>query len=110
MLEDVLGDGVNVEPLIDHRVGEQMQAGVEEAEVAQRLADADGPVDLEEDLRGRAGERQHQQHESVEAEAVLDFGDGIGAQVVPQRPLAKPSQRKQASKKESRDNTWQAIF
>src|SRR5207248_3002241 len=43
VLEHVVRDGVKVESVVDDRVGEQMQAGVEEAEVAQKVADPDRP-------------------------------------------------------------------
>src|SRR5205823_5128180 len=80
VLEDVLGDGVNVEPLIDHRVGEQMQASVEEAEVAEELADPDRPVPTEQDLRRGTGEREREQHERDVPEVVEERLDGVGPQ------------------------------
>ena len=80
VLEDVLRDGANVEALIDHRVGEQMQAGVEEAEVAEELADPDRPVPTEQDLRRGTGEREREQHERDVPEVVEERLDGVGPQ------------------------------
>src|SRR5712691_850699 len=102
-LDDVLADLAEVEPLIEARVREQVQAGVEEAEVAEQLSDPDGPVDLEENLRGRAGEGEHEENEGVETQPIEHFGNGVRAQIIAEEAPSQPGERQKASRERRRD-------
>src|SRR5919201_1507123 len=103
VLEDVPGEGVQVEALVDDRVGEQVQTGVEEAEVAEQLADAQGPVPAEEDLRRRTGQGQREQDESHVSEAVEELLDRIGPEAGREQLDREPDQRRAAERERRGD-------
>src|SRR5437763_2541091 len=103
VVEHVLRDGAEVEALIDHRIGEQMQAGVEEAEVTEELPNPDRPFPPEQDLRRRAGEGERQQHEGNVPEAVEERLDGVGAEVRGEELDAEPEQRHATGRERCRD-------
>src|SRR5438552_11316199 len=103
VLGHVADDLVEIQTLIEDGEGEQVERGIEEAEIAQKLADADRPVPAEEDLHRRARQRQHQQHERQVPEVVEQRLDRVGAQ--PDREVLHddPEQRHTAGRESERD-------
>ena len=76
-----------VEELVDPEIEAEVKGAVREGEQPEHPPDAKRPLDLEDEMKRRAGEGCEQERQRPEPEPVQDLRDGIGSKAAPPKRI-----------------------